>query len=231
MLLRSVEGPSSWERLEGLTGFSKGFSRVPCILKGGTSLIFFSGTLLAYKPTRFPPEELSSPSRLVLEPPTGQSVSPSTRPSVRPSARRHPRLVEPTNGSPHIPIFRHTLTCAHQRINDTETEMQFFSDESRVNDKWALPDCEVFELTAQEVAEQDAELIRCYMRKPKFRLAAINSRVREAMFQQMIDDGVVSGGWFYHYCLPGCLPDSSPFGPFETRSEAIADAAANLTSC
>ncbi len=28
-------------------------------------------------------------------------------------------------------------------------------------------------------------------------------------------------GWYYWYCLPGCLPDSEPFGPFESAESAI----------
>lgn len=28
-------------------------------------------------------------------------------------------------------------------------------------------------------------------------------------------------GWYYWYCFPGCLPDSDPWGPFETEEEAI----------
>ncbi len=30
-------------------------------------------------------------------------------------------------------------------------------------------------------------------------------------------------GWYYWYCMPGCLPDSDPMGPFETREAAHAD--------
>ena len=30
-------------------------------------------------------------------------------------------------------------------------------------------------------------------------------------------------GFYYWYCLPGCLPDSEPYGPFETEDDAIAD--------
>jgi hypothetical protein len=29
--------------------------------------------------------------------------------------------------------------------------------------------------------------------------------------------------WFYWFCQPGCLPDSEPFGPFKSYSEAIDD--------
>lgn len=31
-------------------------------------------------------------------------------------------------------------------------------------------------------------------------------------------------GWFYWFCMPGCLPDSEPFGPFDTEHEALTDA-------
>lgn len=31
-------------------------------------------------------------------------------------------------------------------------------------------------------------------------------------------------GWYYWHQQPGCLPDSEPFGPFETAAEAAAAA-------
>ena len=31
-------------------------------------------------------------------------------------------------------------------------------------------------------------------------------------------------GWYWRSCLPGCLPDSDPYGPFVTEAEALADA-------
>lgn len=31
-------------------------------------------------------------------------------------------------------------------------------------------------------------------------------------------------GWYYWFCLPGCMPDSDPFGPFKSEDEALADA-------
>ena len=27
-------------------------------------------------------------------------------------------------------------------------------------------------------------------------------------------------GWYYWFCFPGCLPDSSPFGPYKTPAAA-----------
>lgn len=29
-------------------------------------------------------------------------------------------------------------------------------------------------------------------------------------------------GWYYWWCLPGCLPDSEPFGPFDSYDDAEA---------
>lgn len=31
-------------------------------------------------------------------------------------------------------------------------------------------------------------------------------------------------GFYFWYCMPGCLPDSEPFGPYETEEEAISAA-------
>jgi len=28
-------------------------------------------------------------------------------------------------------------------------------------------------------------------------------------------------GWYFHYCFPGCLPDSDFYGPYPTQQEAI----------
>jgi hypothetical protein len=34
----------------------------------------------------------------------------------------------------------------------------------------------------------------------------------------------IEAGWYYWFCLPGCLPDSDPVGPFASEDEALADA-------
>lgn len=104
--------------------------------------------------------------------------------------------------------------------------MQFYADTSREGDKWSLPDAEVFELTARECAEIDEDMVHEYMvheymRRKEFRLAGMNSRDREKMFDAMIEEECISGGWFYQFCTPGCLPESSPSGPYKTQQEAI----------
>lgn len=37
----------------------------------------------------------------------------------------------------------------------------------------------------------------------------------------------LDGGWYWHTCLPGCLPDSEPCGPFASEALALADAQAD----
>ncbi len=40
-----------------------------------------------------------------------------------------------------------------------------------------------------------------------------------------VEDGCYTGpGFYWQSCQPGCLPDSDPSGPFETRVEAVRDA-------
>ena len=97
---------------------------------------------------------------------------------------------------------------------------QAYSNPDRENDPYALPDLEIFQLTAQEVAERDEDLVWEYTHKHEYRLAGFNSRIREAMFDAMIEAENITGGWFYWYCFPGCLPDSEANGPFASYNEA-----------
>lgn len=99
--------------------------------------------------------------------------------------------------------------------------MQFYSNLERERDTYALPDCEVFQLTAREAAEQDEERIYEYMKRHEYRLASMNSATREKMFNAMIEDESIAGGWFYWFCFPGCMPEGSAMGPYATRDEAI----------
>ncbi|MGI9297811.1 MAG: hypothetical protein ACR2QC_07925 [Gammaproteobacteria bacterium] len=104
--------------------------------------------------------------------------------------------------------------------------MQDYSDPERENDPTALPDIETFQLTAHEVAESvmyEEEQYE-FLKRHEFRLATMNSATREAMLDAMIEELSINGGWFWHSCFPGCLPDSDPFGPFETEQEALEDA-------
>lgn len=36
------------------------------------------------------------------------------------------------------------------------------------------------------------------------------------------NEGDISlAGWYYWYCFPGCMPDSEPYGPFDTEQDAV----------
>ena len=68
---------------------------------------------------------------------------------------------------------------------------QHYSNPTRANDPYALPDVETFRLD----------------------------------HTQESDDGALYGpGWYWHACMPGCLPDSDPIGPFPSEQDALDDA-------
>lgn len=101
---------------------------------------------------------------------------------------------------------------------------QEYSNPARRSDAHSLPDIEIFELTASEVAEMDEDTIHEYMRRPEFKLAAMNSQVRARMIDAIVYEQELTGGWFWWSCFPGCMPDSEPMGPFKTYGEARDDA-------
>ena len=66
-----------------------------------------------------------------------------------------------------------------------------YSDPTRENDPYALSDVEVFY----------ADDLAC---------------------EECCDgEGHQTAGWFYWYCFPGCMPEDGPWGPFDTKEEAI----------
>jgi hypothetical protein len=52
----------------------------------------------------------------------------------------------------------------------------------------------------------------------------MNGKTRAAMLDCIVEEQGITGGWFYWYCFPGCMPDSDPIGPYDTF--ALAKAAA-----
>lgn len=99
--------------------------------------------------------------------------------------------------------------------------MQFYSDPSRESEKWSLPDCQAFQMTAKEFAETMEDEIYNLMKRKEFRLASMSPRVREKMIETLIEENAVKGGWFFQFCFPGCLPEGDPVGPFATCDDAI----------
>ena len=74
--------------------------------------------------------------------------------------------------------------------------MQAYSDPTRAKDSWSLPDVEVFWAETGELWSAD----------------------------DFDADGPNEAGFYWHSCFPGCMPDSDPFGPFDTEAEALKDA-------
>lgn len=101
---------------------------------------------------------------------------------------------------------------------------QEYSNPERESEPTALPDIEVFQLTAHEAAAQDEDLVWEYSKKHEFRLCHMNSKVREAMLDAIVENEGIIGGYFWWSCFPGCLPDGPAMGPFKTYKEALKDA-------
>jgi hypothetical protein len=103
---------------------------------------------------------------------------------------------------------------------------QAYSDPERENDPNALPDIEVFQMTADEIAVSGMYEDEIYelTKRREFRMASMNSRDRQALIDRLIEEEGIQGGWFWQACFPGCLPDGDLNGPFDSYAEALADA-------
>ena len=77
---------------------------------------------------------------------------------------------------------------------------QIYTDETREEEPYALPNAEVFYVSQMEV---------------NYNLQNIDHADEYT---------ITEAGWYWWSCFPGCLPDSDAIGPFETEQEAINDA-------
>ena len=77
---------------------------------------------------------------------------------------------------------------------------QIYTDETREDEPYALPNAEVFYVSQMEV---------------NYNLQNIDHADEYT---------ITEAGWYWWSCFPGCLPDSDAIGPFETEQEAIDDA-------
>jgi len=78
---------------------------------------------------------------------------------------------------------------------------QHYSDESREEETYSLPDVEVFYVDTEEATE---------------------NATGSACDDDDERDYLVREGWYFWHCFPGCMPDSDPSGPYETEEAAIA---------
>lgn len=106
-----------------------------------------------------------------------------------------------------------------------------YATEADANDKWTLPNIWITQFTAEEIAETMEDDIYAFTKRPEFRLAFMNSDVRDRMIAAMVDELELDGGFMWCVCLPGCLPDSDWYGPFRSHAEALQDARDTMGDC
>lgn len=83
---------------------------------------------------------------------------------------------------------------------------QHYSDPDREHEPYALPDVEVFFMSAEDFRNADEDTWMYQL----------------AVEYESLDLGPTDlAGWYYWYCFPGCLPDSDPYGPYNTEQEAV----------
>lgn len=75
--------------------------------------------------------------------------------------------------------------------------MHIYSNPDRENDEHALPDVEVYFLSASAI-------------------------LLDGLTDE--DGDQLEEGWYWQACFPGCMPDGDPRGPFATQEDALADA-------
>lgn len=77
-----------------------------------------------------------------------------------------------------------------------------YSNPKRESDPHAIPDVETFYVSPED-ARKDTER-------------------RESGLPS--NGEPFDAGWYWWTCIPGCLPDSDPVGPFKSEDAALADA-------
>ena len=108
-----------------------------------------------------------------------------------------------------LPRLGENATTVNEQCSppvESRCNMQIYSDPRRATNPTALPDCEVFYVSARDSLERTEAIA----------IAAFGDD----------DDTLIelSVGWYWWSCFPGCMPDSDPDGPFDTEQAAIAAA-------
>ncbi len=117
--------------------------------------------------------------------------------------------------------------------------MQFYLDPKRENDPHAIPDAETFQTTADDILCADSGSVQfealCESRdvphsERKSWLSMMQLGLSDTpasmleILEELRAEANDMAGWYWWACLPGCMPDGDPNGPFETEEAAIADA-------
>jgi len=106
---------------------------------------------------------------------------------------------------------------------------QHYSDPKRATGAYTLPDLEVWEDYITIVRSQCGEFE--VARESADARGFCPSCERATCVLELVPDQSETGiqhtdrtGWFYWFCFPGCMPDSSLYGPFASEREALDDA-------
>lgn len=99
---------------------------------------------------------------------------------------------------------------------------QIYSDPSRATNPHALPNVETFHIDATRLGFEPKS--ECgYSVYPACDQPFYPMECEEDICPECAEP-LLSPGWYWQACFPGCLPDSAPVGPFATEADAIADA-------
>lgn len=98
--------------------------------------------------------------------------------------------------------------------------MQAYLDPSKADDKWALSNLYLW--------EDEIWTLECSRGCGDFEISGAEATANapdclcpSCEYNSGIAEKTGERGWFIQLCLPGCMPDSEPAGPFETADKAI----------
>ena len=101
---------------------------------------------------------------------------------------------------------------------------QHYSDPSRADDAYALPDVETFYVTADQFLRAADGTWEFEAMSNNGAAQAEDTDYPATIGPELRRIAKDLEGWYVWSCLPGCLPDSDPFGPYDTEADALADA-------
>jgi len=96
-----------------------------------------------------------------------------------------------------------------------------YTSAARESAPYSLPNIEVFWADAGEWwYDQNGERVD----EPVCEACDVSEDAAEGHCEEHFHWGGCDSGWYYWFCLPGCLPDSEPTGPFASVADALENA-------
>lgn len=98
---------------------------------------------------------------------------------------------------------------------------QHYSDPERENDTYALPDVEVFYVSAEDFLSAEDGTWMFEEMSNNGAASAEDTDYPATIGPELRRIAGMLAGWYHWTCFPGCLPDSEPAGPYDTEQAAI----------